>query len=107
MLSWLSGAFSALFGFLGCLVLYLVGAIEWVLVTVFNLVIAALGACLGPVLALLPSVSLPSWSMGSFVAQANYFFPIDTLMVILAIALPIYLLLPLIRTVLRWVKVGV
>jgi hypothetical protein len=106
MLSWLSGAFGALFGFLECLLLYLVGAVEWVLVTVFNLVLAALAACLGPVLALLPSVTLPSFSLGSFVAQANYFFPIDTLMVILAIVLPIYLLLPVVRTVLRWIRVG-
>jgi hypothetical protein len=106
MLSWLSGAFGALFGFLECLLLYLVGAVEWVLVTVFNLVLAALAACLGPVLALLPSVTLPSFSLGSFVAQANYFFPIDTLMVILAIVLPIYLLLPVVRTVLRWIRVS-
>jgi len=105
-LSWLSGAFSALFGFFECLLLYLVGAIEWVLITVFNLVIAALGACLGPLLALLPSVTLPSLSLGSFVAGANYFFPIDVLMTILAIALPVYLLLPIIRTVLRWLKVS-
>jgi hypothetical protein len=106
MLSWLSGAFSALFGFLECIVEFLVGAVEWVLITVFNLVIAALAACLSPILALLPSVTLPSISLGSFVANANYFFPIDTVMTILAIALPIYLLIPLIRTVLRWLKVS-
>src|ERR1700761_6522321 len=101
MLSWLGSAFSALFGFLECLLLYLVGAIEWVLVSVFNLVIAALAAIVGPVLALLPSVTLPSVSLGSFVAGANYFFPVDTLFLIVGIVLPISLLLPVIRTVLR------
>jgi hypothetical protein len=105
-LDWLAGAFTALFDFCRCLVLYLVGGVEWVLVTVFNLILVALAACLGPILALLPSVSLPSLSLGSFVAQANYFFPIDTLVIILGIALPIYLLLPVVRLVFRWLKIG-
>lgn len=107
MFSWLANAISGLFGFLSCLVQFAVGAIEALLITVFNLVIVALAACISPILSLLPSVTLPSLSMGSFVAQANYFFPIDTLVEILAFVVPLYLLIPLIRTVFRWVRVSI
>jgi hypothetical protein len=105
VLSFLGGAFASLFSFLICIAEWMIGAGEWLLMTTFNLLLAGLMALLGPLLSLLPVVTLPSLSLGSGASLVNYFFPLDVLVTIVAIVLPIYLALPLVLTGLRWLRV--
>ncbi len=104
MFHFLDSLFSALFDFLKCLLLFLVGAIEWVLVTVLNLVVAALAAFLSVVLAILPNVDLPTISAPSSLAAANYFLPLDQLVLAMAAIVTVLAVWPLVRLGLNWIK---
>lgn len=104
MFSFLDQIFGALFDFLKCLLLYLVGAVEWVLLTVLNLLVAAAAAFLSVLLSLLPSVSLPTISPPSWLAQANYFLPLDQLALAMAVIAALLVLWPLLRMGLNWIK---
>jgi len=98
------GLLAPLFDFLKCLVLFAVGCVEWVLFTVINLLIAAVAGLVGVVLGLLPSVTLPTIALPSSFAWANYFLPMDQVLLALAVILAVAVAWPLARLLLNWVK---
>jgi hypothetical protein len=96
--------FGPLIEWLKCLLLFLVGCLEWLAITVINLLILALAGLEALAIALLPEVSLPSITWPSFFAEANYFLPLSQALLALGIVVPVLLLWPLVRFILNWAK---
>jgi hypothetical protein len=96
--------FAPLIEWLKCLLLFLVGCIEWVLLTVLNLLILALSGLESLALLLLPEVTFPEIHWPSYFAEANYFLPLSQALIALGIVIPVLLLWPLVRFVLNWAK---
>lgn len=96
---------SPLFDFLKCLVIWAVGMIEFVLLSLVNGVISGLMALVTVALMLLPRWDPPLLSELPFVAQLNWLFPIDQLVIATTLVVTVLLVWHVAAVALRWAKV--
>jgi hypothetical protein len=95
---------SPLVDFLICLAKWAVGALVSGIVSLVNLLLAALMALLGPLLGLLPTVNLPNLQLPDFLASVNWLFPVDQALIALGLVITVELAWPLVALGLRWLK---
>ncbi len=103
--AWISELLGSLFTFLKCLVAWAVGAIGVVIVVAVNAFIAALMFLLGPLLALLPNVSLAGTAMPGWVSAANWALPLDQFVAATGVVVAVLVVWHVISIALRWLKV--
>lgn len=101
----MAGLFLSLFAFLKCLMLWVVGAAMAGLAAMVNLFLVVLMALLGPLLSLLPDVQLSSIQLPSFLAWANWLFPLDQFVIATGVVLAVLVAWHLVAIGLRWLKV--
>jgi hypothetical protein len=97
--------FGSLFGFLKCLLQWVVAAALAGLVTLGNLLVAALAALATLVLTLLPDVDLPTISLPPSLAWANWLFPLDQAVIAGGVVVTVLLAWIVVGVGLRWAKV--
>ena len=106
----MAGLFSALFGFLKCLLAWVVGAAIAGVTALVNLVIAGLMAIVGPALGLLPTVDLGSVALPGMVVDAmgwvGYFLPVTFGIATALVVLTVLGVWALVAAILRWAKVA-
>lgn len=91
--------------FLRCLALWFLGALEWLILGLLNLLIAAVMAAVSVVLALLPVVNLEHISLPPWLALIAYVMPLGYLLTLALLALGIELVWWAVQIVLKWAKV--
>jgi hypothetical protein len=90
--------------FLKCLGLWFLGALEWLALTVANLLIAAVMGLVSVVLAILPEVELSHLTLPPFLAWVNYLFPMEYFITVALVVLGIEITWWLVKIGLRWAR---
>src|SRR3954469_23590459 len=96
---------SPLFDLLVCLAKFLAGLILAGLVSLLNLLLAALMLLLGPLFNLLPVIDLGSAPMPSWFAGVAWFFPLDFFVELSLLVISGLVVWRLVAIGLRWLKV--
>src|SRR3954471_17933943 len=98
----MSAILAPLFSFLTCLEKAAAGLIAFALSGLVNLFVLALMSLLGPLLALLPDVTLPTIALPSSIAEANWIFPLDQFVIALGVVATVLGAWHLVAIGLRW-----
>lgn len=105
----MAGLFSALFGFLKCLLSWVVGAAIAGLTALVNVIVAGLMAVVGPALGLLPTVDLGSVALPGMVVDVmgwvGYFLPVTYGIAVALVVLAVQLAWVPVAAILRWARV--
>lgn len=89
-----------------CVLLQIPYFVLWAGITAFNAVIAALGALMEPLIAAMPEIpelTMPS-TFTTVLGWINWFFPVSTVVDILAFAVLVYLAWYVLVILMRWAK---
>jgi hypothetical protein len=88
-----------------CAIREMAALVAWFLITVFNLLIAALGDLLSALLAILPDMPpVPQPPQGGFLGAVNWVFPVGQVAAAFLLFLSFWLVFVGIRVLLRWIK---
>lgn len=102
---WISALLGSLFTFLKCVIAWAVGALVAGVTVLVNLFLAALFAILGPLLGLLPNVSLANTTAPGWLAAANWALPLDQFVIATGVIVAVLVVWHVISIGLRWLKV--
>jgi len=100
-----SSILSPLIDFLICLAKFATALLLSGITLLVNATVAVLMALLTPLLNLLPTVTLPTLNPPSFLAWANYLFPLDQVAIAGGLVVTVLLAWPAVAVGLRWLKV--